>query len=369
MVNHSDIIMKMKKVTRSMLTANDMMNKTVNYARREVLDEAVFTLNENPLTDVVLFGVKDTNQISKDVVEKLSINKGYIFHTVDKMAERGRAIDIDNINPLTGRVMTGSSSCGCINILRGINDLAIGTDGGGSVLAPAISTGLFAIMAKGMGLKGCIEKKSTDNISFTPGIGVISHDYNICYKALKSLCNDNLNIEIDSKLNIAIPRKGSLILPSGKDMHDFVLEVVDEIREYVNVTEFDFVGLDDRETTIELCRHIFLNDIDLILTVEGPVDFYGLGDSVIGTNGDCGKSEQQKGGKYIVKVANMIDATSVTLPTKEIATGIVLTAPKGIDNGLKALYLASKLCGKYVQNDLFKRYFINSYNQEKKGFI
>ena len=44
--------------------------------------------------------------------------------------------------------MTGSSSGSCINILLGINDFALGTDGGGSVLGPAMSTGLYSIMAK-----------------------------------------------------------------------------------------------------------------------------------------------------------------------------------------------------------------------------
>jgi hypothetical protein len=55
-----------------------------------------------------------------------------VFLTIDKAAHLGRAIDPDLNNPITYREMTGSTSGSPINILRGLNDFAIGTDGGGS---------------------------------------------------------------------------------------------------------------------------------------------------------------------------------------------------------------------------------------------
>src|SRR5699024_2223145 len=66
-----------------------------------------------------------------------------------------------------------------INILIGINDLGIGTDGGGSVLAPAMAVNLFGFISPLI----CpdhmkqFEKKSTDAIPFTPSIGYITRTF------------------------------------------------------------------------------------------------------------------------------------------------------------------------------------------------
>ncbi|WDV44388.1 amidase [Clostridiaceae bacterium M8S5] len=368
-MDYQQLLYKMKKVSKSIIKANDMIGKTVTYSRREILDEAVFALSKDPSIEPILFGVKDTNQINNEIVSKLKGNNGFLFHTIDKMSDRGRAIDIDNINPLTGRVMTGSSSCGCINILRGINDLAIGTDGGGSVLAPAISTGLYSIMAKGVGLKGCIEKQSTDNISFTPALGIISHNFDLCKRALTSIVDYDFKYCFNEKIKIAIPRKGDIQLPNKQDMNMLAKTVAENLKDYVEVEELPFIDFDDRNEAIRMCNEIFNKDIDIILTVEGPIDLYGLGDSVIGTNGLIGKREQRLGGKYIIKVANMVEATTITLPYGELAMGVVITAKNGISGAKKALFLASKLKEIYKPNDLYERYFINSNSQEVKGFI
>jgi Asp-tRNA(Asn)/Glu-tRNA(Gln) amidotransferase A subunit family amidase len=48
--------------------------------------------------------------------------------------------------------MTGSTSGSPINILKGLNDFAIGTDGDGSVLAPAMSCQLPSVIRAGLGL-------------------------------------------------------------------------------------------------------------------------------------------------------------------------------------------------------------------------
>lgn len=367
-----NLLMQMLKLNKSMLKAKKMEGKSVIYMRKEVLEEAVITLTEEPNASLSFFGIKNTNQIDMDIVKRLREEKGFLFHTVDKMSERGRAIDVDLINPLTGRVMTGSSSGGCVNILRGINDIAIGTDGGGSVLAPAMSTGLFSIMAKGLGLRGRSQRISTDNINFTPGIGVISHDYHLCKKAINCLCNiDDTSFKsfTNRKLKIAIPREGSVMLPNGKDMRAAIDRVVDEINDLVEFVEMDFEGIENRQRAISLCKDIFNDDIDIIITAEGPVDLYGQGDSVIGTWGKVGSDIQNSSGKYLLKVANMIDATAVTIPTEDLGMGILIVARKGMDTGKSAIELGDIIVKLYEYPELFDRYFIEGYKQRDTGLF
>ncbi|MBS4538735.1 hypothetical protein GOQ27_09685 [Clostridium sp. D2Q-11] len=366
-----NILMQMNKVSKAVLKAKEEEGSVV-YCRKEILEEAVITLEENPDSSLVLFGVKNTEEIDKKLVERLKENNGYLFHTIDKMSERGRAIDIDLINPLTGRVMTGSSSGGCVNILKGINDLAIGTDGGGSVLAPAISTGLFSIMAKGMGLKGTSIKASTDNIKFTPGIGVISHSYDICKSAIETLITKK-NVSIDEnkneKIKIVIPKKESILLPNGIDMRESLNGVIDGIKDSVEIIEKDFNKIESRLEAIPFCEEIFKEDIDIIITMEGPIDIYGLGDSVLGTWGKVGSNIQNESGKYLLKVANMIDATAVTIPTRELGIGVLIIAKKGLESGKSAIKLGDMIRKLYSVPELYSRYFIEGYKKKNKGFI
>lgn len=367
-----NILMQMTKLNKAMLKAQQMKGKSVIYTRKEVLEEAVITLTEDPNASLTLFGVKNTNQIDLEIVKRLQEKKGFLFHTVDKMSQRGRAIDVDLINPLTGRVMTGSSSGGCVNILRGINDIAIGTDGGGSVLAPAMSTGLFSIMAKGLGLKGKNQRISTDNINFTPGIGVISHDYGLCKDAIRRLCNiGGISCETFSnrKIRITIPKEGSVILPNRKDMRLVLNNVINKIHNFVEFVEKDFSGIQNRQRAISLCKEIFNDSIDIIITAEGPIDLYGQGDSVIGTWGGVGADIQNNSGKYLLKVANMIDATAVTIPTEDLGMGILIIARKGIDTGKVAIKLGDIISSLYYRPELFDRYFIRGYEQRDIGLF
>lgn len=360
------ILDQVLKVSKAMDKAQSQFNKSVTYYNKSVMDDAVTTLRENPQSTIKLFGVKDTNQISLDVVNKLKEQEGFIFHTTDKMAEGGRAIDINLINPLTGKVMTGSSSGSCVNILLGVNDLAIGTDGGGSVLAPAISTGLYSIMGKGLGLKGNTLRKSTDNLEFVPGIGVISHDFRICKKAINALVPRDLGSN-EQPLRIAIPKKGSTRLPSGIDMNSLLQRITDNL-DNIEVVEIEGELPQERSEAISLLNNLF-KEVDLVITAEGPVDLYNLGDSVLGQWGSTGAGEQSNSGKYLVKVANMANATAVTIPTEELATGVLIIAPPGIKEGLRAINFAEKIADLYQRPQLFTRYFIEGYKSSKKGFF
>lgn len=368
---HQDSLLEMKKLAYAMLQAKEYQGETVVYHRKDVLEEAVITLDEDPAAKLNLFGVKDTKQISKDLVDKLKEKKGFLFHTVDKMSKGGRAIDTELINPLTGRVMTGSSSASSINILKGINDFSIGTDGGGSVLAPAISTGLYSIMAKGMGLEGISQRLSTESITFTPGIGIISHDFQICKEVIEHLCDVKpLKIEkLNKKIKIAIPKESTFLLPNKVDSYGFLKPVMDSLEDVAEFIETDFGDLSNREESIKMVNEIFEGNIDFILNIEGPIDIYGLGDSVLGQFGHTGNMIQSQGGKYLLKIANMIDATSISIPTGELGTGILITGKKGIENGKIAIGLGDIISKSFEKNGLFQRYFIDGYLQGYQGFI
>ena len=180
-----DIMEELLRLSRATIKALEYKNKTIVSVNKDMLLEAKELLNEHK--NIFTVGVKNTDQINRKYIRKLINSKEYLWHTIDDMSEGGRAIDINLLNPLTGKVMTGSSSCSAINVLYGINDVAIGTDGGGSVLAPALSLNLYSIMAKGMGLTGSTEKASTDGISFVPGIGVISHSLDLAEHAIREM--------------------------------------------------------------------------------------------------------------------------------------------------------------------------------------
>ncbi|GAB6088089.1 hypothetical protein [Alkaliphilus crotonatoxidans] len=355
-------VLQMKRLMTGMLAAKEQQGKSVVYMREEIIEEAVMALTENPHCTLVPFGVKDTHQIPRAMVEKLQQVPGFLFHTIDKMARGGRAIDVDLLNPLTGKVMTGSTSGGCVNILRGINDLSLGTDGGGSVLAPAISTGLYSIMAKGMGLRGSIPRRSTDNLSFLPGIGLISHDFQLCKGAASQLLDLDLAIVENSlkkeSITVAIPKAGQGILPNGRDMVEYLQRVLERTRDWIRWMEFDIQGLVSRQDMIDCVKALFEAGVDMILTAEGPIDLYGSGDSVLGQWGPTGADLQQRGGKYLLKVANMVDATAVTLPTEDLGVGLLLMGPRGIGAGSRVIALGNVLQSYFKPPALFERYFI-----------
>jgi hypothetical protein len=327
----------------------------VEYARRGVLDEALDSLSRAASLPLVLFGVKDTDQISPDLVQRLGELPGYLFHTVDAMAPGGRAVDPNLVNPLTGRMMTGSSSGGCQNILLGINDLALATDGGGSVLAPALATGLYSIMAKGLGLKGRRPRVSTDNIEFVPGIGLISHSYEICAQAVSHLTG--VEAGAISPPLVVRPREPGLAP---------LLEAVLAALGPVPVVEPPVAC--DRPGLIAFVQEQFARS-SLVLSFEGPVDLHGYGDSVLGSWGEGGRAMQGRGGKDLLKVANMVDATALSIPALELACGVLVLAAPGREAGGAALALGAKLAAALPRPRLYEEYFGRAGSRPAPGYI
>lgn len=356
-----------KRLSKSVLKAKDYTGSTVIFQNPAVLDEVYDRLSSTD--QVYLFGVKDTPQIEKDIIRRLADTENFVFHTLDRMARGGRAIDSEIINPLTGRLMTGSSSGGVFNILEGINDLAIGTDGGGSVLGPALATSLFSIMGKGLGLKGKKPRESTDNISFIPAVGFISYDYKICLAAVKSVLGlDDLPV-LENTPTIGIPRSGTLILPDGEDAVEVLKPVLEtDALKGFSFVEVDFTGSHERKKALEIARNSFQDGIDILITAEGPVDYFGYGDSVIG-QWKIGRQSQERSGKYLIRAANMVGATAVTIPTDRLATGVVFTARPGMATGLLVLSLAGMVADRYERPSLFYDYFINQQQNRNEGFF
>ncbi|WP_284139103.1 MULTISPECIES: hypothetical protein [unclassified Virgibacillus] len=296
------------------------------------------------------FGIKDTNQFPHALLDKLLSIDDWQWLTIDKAASNGRAIDTDIHNPVTYRLMTGSTSGGPINIIKGITDFAIGTDGGGSVLAPAISCQLPAMIGAGIGMQLEKNKTSTDGINFVGSVGVIAKKMQQVVDVIEKLSERSFNIPQRERLTIAIPKKGTVISPDRVDMYEKVshyLSMLDP-NDY-SIIEMDMQGMEYREKGIAVIQEAFQRlNVDLIVTCEGPIDVYGYGETMPSTFGTVGKEIFDQNGKYLVRVANMCQTTAITVPTECLATGLLIIANTGYANCMNAISLAKKLEEKIV---------------------
>jgi hypothetical protein len=363
---------QMLRISKASVKANKFLGITVDRVNEDATLDTALGLDNN--ISPILYGVKNTKAVRKKYLNNLHKNSKYIWHTIDSMADGGRAIDIRLTNPITGKIMTGSSSATATNVLYGINDIGIGSDGGGSVLAPALSLNLYSIMAKGMGLKASYSKISTDGIDFTSGIGVISYSLKMakdCIYDMVNIKDENKDYEDDEmrEIKIAVPCIGNIILPNGKDMRECLNDTVCFIKQNnIEIYEENFPSFEDREESIIRVKEL-LSIYDILITFEGPIDLEGLGDSVFGNMGKSAKEIQNRSGKYLVKIANMVNATAVTIPANEVASGIVMVSREGIDNGIRVIELSEKLSSEYLMPELYISYFKKSYLRRKNELI
>ncbi|WP_411169853.1 amidase family protein [Clostridium sp. MB05] len=316
--------------------------------------------------EYLTFGVKNTVDIPIEVVDKLRKNSKYLFTTVDKMSHIGRSVDTDLINPLTYRCMTGSSSGTAVNILKGINDFGIGTDGGGSVLAPALSTNLYSFIGSGIGLVTGKEGLSTDSISFNGGIGIISKDLPVLKMVVEDIIHKEINYK-QKKTRVLIPAYNCLKLPDGIDMRLEIDKTISNInKEEFEFKEYFFENIYERSIGIKEIKYIFENDMaDIILTYEGPIDVYGYDETIQRSfKGKAEKEITSNGGKAIVKAANMCKCTALTIPGDKLASGFVICAKEGMDGLVNAFKLGETLDNNIEKNEVFNRYFI-----EREKFI
>lgn len=350
---------KDNKVYRAKVLAEQSLYRSVVSINNNI-NEEIKDKNEEVLT----FGVKNTVDISLSLVDKLRKNSKYLLLTVDKMSHLGRSIDTDLINPLTYRCMTGSSSGTAINIIKGINDFGIGTDGGGSVLAPALSTNLYSFIGSGINLVTGKGSLSTDSIAFSGGIGIISKNLSILREVTEDILEDILEEKIENKdeaIRVLIPKTNSLELPDGIDMREEIDKVISLLEnKRFQFKEYNFDNIYERSISIKEINNIFENDLaDLILTYEGPIDVYGYDETIQRSfKGRAEKEITSNGGKALVKAINMCKCTGITIPGEKLASGFVICGKHGKIGMKKSFVLAEELDKVIEKNDIFQRYFI-----------
>ena len=315
------------------------------YRTKFFIGKSVKEQNPNVMLEVLqnkescgTFGVKDTGEINYSVIDNF-LSNGYVWNTIDTTSDRGRATDVSLLNPITYNNMTGSSSGTAINVLYGLNSVGIGTDGGGSVLGPAISLNLYATLLSGAGLKGTTIKKSTDGLEFTPGIGFITQDFKTLKKCMgmffKTCDVDIERIVVDRELKKTIGEK---------------------LKGY-NVTYIEDKIKFSREELIEDIRKI-LDMGDIFIYCENNIDFDGIGDTVLGCFGGCAREKQNFGRKKYIKILNMLDCSAVSIPLGEIGSSIVIVCKKGRENIHKVMKIADELNEEF-RPGLFIDYFLN----------
>lgn len=296
------------------------------------------------------FGVKNSLYLTNAMEEKLK-QCSYYLHTRDQSSLGGRAIDIDLKNPITGLPMTGSSSGTAINVFLGINDIGIGTDGGGSVLAPAVSLNLFSVIDPLLFYeerKKENEKVSTDGISFMPSIGLISRNLNLLrelYLNLRALENSN---------------RETKILVDDENICNLLKD------ENLEVSSFEGKYDNERLALIETAKRL-LEKYDIIVSKEGPVDLNGFGDTVFGHFDDKTKKIQVAANKGFLRIANMANCFALTVPSGELSTAYVILCDSNNVSAIRKSFLIAESL--YRENDaLSERYFLNYKNYFMNGY-
>lgn len=282
-------------------------------------------------------GVKNVKQIPYALIKQLEATQSFVLHTLDAHALGGRAIDIRLKNPITGRAMSGSSSGTAINVLCHINDLGIGTDGGGSVLAPAMATNLYSFISSLIMYEEMSKysKKSTDNIEFFPSIGFMARDLSTLLIAIEA----------------TIPQDKTLvnqpIFIDKADCHSYPFDT----------TRIEFVDRGQaRQPMIDFLDKV-LAECAFLISYEGPIDVDGIGDTIFGHFDKNTKAQQSASNKGLIRVVNMVNATALTIPDTALGCGFVCICESSNDK-LSYMLEKIKLLPLY-QDELIEHYFSN----------
>lgn len=290
----------------------------------------------------VLVGIKNVPSIPNTLMHKLE-KYGYALHTVDRKSQlAGRAVDTQLINPITGHYMSGSSSGTALNVFAGINDLGIGNDGGGSVLAPAMCLNILGFIS-GL-IEADREKKqsvNTDGMTAGNSLGFMARERKILYQAIK----DSIGIE------------------AAEDVGTVCSD-----REYPGI-ESKTVELKDaflpRQELTEYLKEL-LKECDVLVLQEGPVDLEGFGDSLFGHFDERTREIQKRSGKGYLRVCNTAGATAMAIPGKELGCATLLiceSVPEKVTRLLKVSEAVPE-----VRDELIERYFLNIDSYRNEGY-
>lgn len=299
-----------------------------------------------PIDNKKYVGVKDVPMIPYSLIQKLENTEEFVLHTKDRSAWGGRAIDLHLINPITGNYMTGSSSGTAVNVFTHINDLGIGGDGGGSVLAPAMSLNLFGFISPLIEEEHVLKfsKASTDGIVFTPSIGYMTREFDLLEKTI------HLTLDLPNK------QSNGRIVISETDDRNYLFETE-------KIKFEDIYG--SRNTLIKFLLKELPN-CDFLISYEGPIDVNGFGDSVFGHFDETCAQIQRKACKGLLRVANMVNATAITIPDKSLACGWVCICESKPEKIARMLEVVKTLI--QPRSELIERYFSNLEMYNPIGF-
>lgn len=112
----------------------------------------------------------------------------------------------------------------------------------------------------------------------------------------------------------------------------------------------------DRKPLIEFLSKV-IKKTDVFVSYEAKIDVEGFGDTVLGHFDEIMASKQLQSGKFLTRVANMVKATTITVPSKEFASAYTLFCEPKEDKIAKMLKVAEMLVAQ--EDELLDRYFRN----------
>ena len=301
----------------------------------------VRTFDADP--QAILVGIKNIRSIPNTLMGRLEPH-GFALHTIDKKSQlAGRAVDTQLLNPITGRWMSGSSSGTAINVFAGINDLGIGNDGGGSVLAPAMCVNILGFISRRIepDRETGELRPNTDGMVAGNSIGFMARDKEILYRAIE--CATGL-------------------APAGE-----YGKVISD-REYPGLSSEVRELMDRHAPRGELTAYLveLLKECDVLVVTEGPVDLYGFGDSLFGHFDARTQAIQRQAEKGYVRVANIAGATALALPQEGLGMSTLLLCADDEAKIRKLLRLGLVL--QEAHDPLIQRYFLDLNNYFIEGY-
>ena len=298
----------------------------------------VFECDEN----AIRVGIKNVSSIPNTLMHRLE-KTGFALHTIDRKSQlAGRAVDTELINPITGHYMSGSSSGTAINVFAGINDLGIGNDGGGSVLAPAMCVNILGFIS-GLIEKDRVQtrKANTDGMVTGNSLGFMARDREILFKA------------IEDSIGLKAAENGGTIFSDRAypGIESKIVDVKDAFAPRAELTEY----LKD-----------VLSRCDVFIVSEGPIDLYGFGDSLFGHFDERTRKIQRDSGKGFVRVCNTAGATALAIPRDELGCATLLISESKEEKVSRLLKAAEAF--EDIHDELIERYFLDAESYFNEGY-
>ncbi|MBP3519768.1 MAG: hypothetical protein J6J87_00305, partial [Oscillospiraceae bacterium] len=109
-----------------------------------------------------------------------------------------------------------------------------------------------------------------------------------------------------------------------------------------------------------------LKECDVLMLTEGPVDLHGFGDSLFGHFDQRTRAIQAQAEKGYVRVANIAQATALTLPQEGLGMSTLLLCEDKEEKIGRLLKLG--LAVQETHDPLIERYFLDLNNYFMEGY-